>query len=702
MTSSTKVRTAFGALTAVLVLAWSAPVPTAEQQEPRRPQTTFRAGLTLVSVDVVVRDEDGAFVRGLTADDFEVREGRAVQTIEAFSFQEVAVTPSSVGSVDLLAAAEARVAEQALLSAAEAARQLPVEPVPMRSEDLAGRRLIVLLFDTSSMEPEDVQRAVESAHAYVAEQMSPSDLIAVATVSSILNVITDFTADRDQVTAALNTLAWTDGTELPPVDESTAATDEEAATSDEEESEEATELDLFNNDVRLRVLKTLAEALTPIEQKKAIVYFSAGMQRNGQDNQVELRSAINAAVRGNVSIYAIDTRGLQAVVPGGNASQRSGRGRSLFSGRGVARGFSRLASSQGTLTTLAVDTGGRAFTDTNDFGEAFERVQEDMAAYYLLGYVSTNPEEDGRFRRIQVRVQDNDWRVEARAGYYAERDFSHTSSGDREALLEEQLYADIPSTDVPVMAKAGYFRLDDDEYYVPVSVGVPGSMIRVPPDKDEAEIDILGEVRDERGFPVGRIRQTMKLPAGTADTLAGKQVLYQTGMKLPPGRFSIKVVIRENTDGLMGAFEAPVTIPELKDVPLKVSSVILSTQVQPARENKDNPLIRDGIQLLPNLTHVVDRDQQLLFYYEVYDPRDEGDLGVGIRTSLAFYRGRVKVMETPVVVRRAVDLDDRRAAVFQFEVSAADFETGLYTCQVNIIDDMAGTFSFPRLDLYVR
>ena len=56
------------------------------------------------------------------------------------------------------------------------------------------------------------------------------------------------------------------------------------------------------------------------------------MQRSGQDNQVELRSAINAAVRANVAIYPIDTRGLQAVVPGGDARQASGRGVSLFSG----------------------------------------------------------------------------------------------------------------------------------------------------------------------------------------------------------------------------------------------------------------------------------------------------------------------------------------------------------------------------------
>ena len=70
--------------------------------------------------------------------------------------------------------------------------------------------------------------------------------------------------------------------------------------------------------MRLRALKTLAEALKPIQQKKAIIYFSSGMQRSGTDNQVELRSAVNAAVRANISIYPVDSRGLQAIVPGGS------------------------------------------------------------------------------------------------------------------------------------------------------------------------------------------------------------------------------------------------------------------------------------------------------------------------------------------------------------------------------------------------
>jgi VWFA-related protein len=659
-------------------------------QEPQ-PRPVFRSRRDLVSVDVVVRDRAGNIVRDLKVTDFEVREDGRPQEILGLSFQEISDTGMiAVPTAELLAGVEQRMVDPA--AAAE----------PMSAADVAGRRLIVLLFDTSSMQPEDVQRAIDSANTFVSEQMSPADLIAVATVSTTLDVLTDFTGDRAKVAASLARLGYTEGTATPPPDASTAATDEEIAAATEATAAETSEMDLFNNDVRLRAIRTLADALAPLEQKKAIIYFSAGMQRSGQDNQIELRTAINSAVRAHVSIYPVDTRGLQAVVPGGDARQASGRGQSLFSGRAVSQQFSRLSASQDTLTSLAADTGGRAFTDTNDFGEAFARVRRDMSAYYLLGYSSANSVRDGRFRRIQVRVRRDHLRVEARAGYFAERDFAHTSRSDREMQLQEQMFSPVSSTDVPVMVTGGFFRLAADRYYVPISVAVPGHAVPVKSPKDEVSLDILGVVSDEQGRPLGRMRQTLKFPPGPGTTLAGKQVLYQSGVTLPPGHFSVKVVVRENTHGRIGSFETQLSVPELKQARVKVSSVVLSTQLeQTGRGRSQNPLTRDGLQLVPNVTRVVGRDQKLFFYYEVYEP-GEADGGPQLRTSLAFYRGKVKTFETTPVERSVVDAPDRKAALFQLEIPAGSFSPGLYTCQVNIIDEAAGAFAFPRLAFYVR
>lgn len=681
------------AIVAALLLVAS--VDAFSSQAPQQSRPTFRSRRDVVSVDVVVRDREGNLVRGLTAADFEIHEDGKPQEIVGFSFQEIADTSvAPLASADLLAGVEEKVAP------APAARA--AEMKPLTAADVAGRRLMVLLFDLSSMQPEDVQRAIDSANTFVSEQMSSADMVAVATVSTQLDVLTDFTGDRTKVAAALAQLSYTEGTATPPPDAYTAASEEAAAAATEETTEDASELDMFNNDMRLRALRTIAEALGPLEQRKAIVYFSAGMDRSGQDNQIELRSAVNAAVRAHVSIYPVNTRGLQAVVPGGDARRASGRGVALFSGRGVDRQFAQLAASQDTLTSLAADTGGRAFTDTNNFGEAFARVRRDMSAYYLLGYSSTNPVKDGRFRRIRVGVKRGGLRVEARAGYFAERDFAHTNRSDRETQLQEQMFSPVSSTDLPVMLTGGFFRMAADRYYVPISIAVPGDAVPVLAGDQEVSLDVLGLVMDEQGRPLGRMRETLKFPKGTGTTLAGKQVLYHSGVTLPPGRFSAKVVVRENSTGKVGSFEAPLRVPELRQAAVKVSSVVLSTQLQPvSRRRNASPLVRDGVQLVPNVTHLVGRDQKIYFYYEVYEPGQvEG--GPQLTTSLAFYRGRVKVFETAAVERATLDAADRQAALFQFEVPPGSFTPGLYTCQINIIDQAAGRFAFLRLAFYVK
>jgi len=560
--------------------------------------------------------------------------------------------------------------------------------------------LITLVFDTSSMELDDLQHALEQAAQWVDSKMDAADLVAVAAIGSSLRVVTDFTASKDRVRGALTALSTSGNPAFAAVDTSTASTDVAAQTATDDTTAvdaSAQELDTFNNDVRLRALKTLAEALQPLRQKKAILYFSAGLQRSGTDNQVELRAAVNAALRANAAIYSVDVRGLQAVVPGGSARQGSRGGLSAFSGSAVAGQFSQLADQQETLTALASDTGGTAFTDSNGFDEAFAKVARDISAYYILGFSSTNANKDGRFRRITVRVKSHgDVRIAATEGYYAERDFAHSARADREQQLEEQLATPIPATDVPVFAVASWFRLADDKYFVPISIAVPGSA--VPASTGNATLDVAGFIRDERGARIGHIRDTVTLKPGVGN----RQILYETNVTLPPGRFTLKVAVRENSGGLTGTFETPIAVPELKKAAVKVSSLVLSTQLRDlAGQKTASPLAKDGLELVPNVTHIVGRDQPVYFYYEVYDPAVEGG-APKLRTSLAFYRGKVRVLETPAVERTAIDAADRHAALFQLELPAGTLAPGLYTCQVNIIDEASGRFVFPRLQLFVR
>jgi hypothetical protein len=377
--------------------------------------------------------------------------------------------------------------------------------------------------------------------------------------------------------------------------------------------------------------------------------------------------------------------------------------------------------SQEVLATLSSDTGGKAFFDSNDFAPAFQQIQHDTEAYYIIGFRSTNTARDGSYRRLTVKLNRSDVKLEYRPGYYAPADFQHQKTEDREQALNEQMQSEFPATDVAVYLQALYFRLDDSHFFIPVSLIVPGSQIPFVKngDRDKANIDVLGQVKNTQGIVVGHVRDTVKLALNAAQQVERKNIQYSTGFALAPGRYHLKFVVRENETGRMGSFETDLQVPDLKKTPLKLSSIVLASQ-QAANASKKtvNPLVRDGVEWIPNVPHVFRQDQHLYFLYEVYDParlktdaqapaaspgltrRPSG--AVKILTSIEFLSGGVKVYETPLVQADAVNVPDRSAVAFQFDVPLTQLKPGTYVCQVNVIDDAGGSFSFPRLALRVQ
>jgi len=226
-----------------------------------------------------------------------------------------------------------------------------------------------------------------------------------------------------------------------------------------------------------------------------------------------MRATINAAVRANLAIYSVDTRGLQAIGPLGDASTGSLRGNSAYNGSAVNNNMNANFATQEVMATLSTDTGGKAFFDSNDFSGVFSQVQKDSSVYYVLGFTSNNPLKDGRFRHLRVVVNRADLKLDFRSGYYADRDFEHFNRSDREQQLEDELAAQLPRVDVPLYAGASYFRKDDSHYYLAVSLVIPGSQISfvTDKDKDNATIDVIGEALQDGKIPVGRQRETVKL-----------------------------------------------------------------------------------------------------------------------------------------------------------------------------------------------
>jgi len=689
----------------LFIAAPSLPAQDAQPQTPSPDDYRIRVTSDLVLTNVVVRDKQGNLVRGVTQDAFSIYEDGQQQRISSFDFE----------NVDALATAGAA---GPTVSGTAAPMRIIGSKESVNKEQLKNHRLIVLFFDFSAMEPDDIDRAVFAAQKYVDKQMAPADLVSVISLASSMRVDQDFTNDKTRLKSVLAGYTSGEGQGFQSGD--TGSADGTPDTGGSFVADDS-EYNQFNTDCKLQAIQSVAKALLKIDQKKSIIYFSNGVSRSGIENQVQLRATTNAAVQANVALYTLDVRGLQAFAAGGEAQNASLRGRAAYSGQSVLDQFSSNADSQETLTTLAGDTGGKAFLDSNDLSGVFTAVQRDTSAYYVIGYRSSNPEMNGKFRRVKVVLNRPDLKLEYRKGYFGPKDYAHFNKEDREQQMLDELASELPEIDVAVYMAAAYFRMDDAHYYIPVSIVIPGSQIPfvTEKDKDHATIDIIGVVQDELKHAIGNARETVKLVVDESRQVRHKNVQYNTGFVLPPGKFHLKFVVRENQTGRLGSFEADVTVPDLRKVPLKMSSIVLANQRTPVsqKKNNPNPLIRDGQELVPNVTHVFTPDQHLYMQYEVYDPakekRDQSANAQGqqeklpknavhVLTNVEFLQGNAMAYSTPLVEAREINAPERKAAVFQLDVPLSQLRPGLYTCQVNVIDDAGGSFSFPRLAILVR
>ncbi len=451
---------------------------------------------------------------------------------------------------------------------------------------LRDHRLIVLFFDLSSMQPEDVDRAVDAAKDYINKKMQAADLVAVVSMSTGVSMDQDFTSDK---TLLLNKVGSYNGTEGTGFAMGTTGTS--AGTADDASSYVAddTEYNSLNTDRELYAIRDIAKSLERVDQRKSLLYFSGGLTRNGIENQASMRAATNEAVKANMAIYSVDSRGLQAIPPLGDASTGSLRGTASYSGAAMQSNLTSNFNSQEVLATLSSDTGGKAFFDSNDFAPAFQQVQHDTEAYYILGFHSTNTARDGSYRHLKVKVNRPDLKLEYRPGYYAPADFKHAKTEDREVQLTEELRSDLPATDVSVYLQALYFRMEDNRFFVPISLIVPGSQIPFLKngDRDKATIDVIGNVKNAEGIIVGNVRDTVKLALDAAQQVQRKNIQYSTGFMLAPGRYHVKFVVRENQTGAMGSFETDIQVPDLKKAPLKLSSIVLASQRVPNTDKQD-------------------------------------------------------------------------------------------------------------------
>jgi VWFA-related protein len=688
------------------------------------PKKTFSFSDTvqLVVVDVFAKDKDGKPLEGLKMSDFQISEDGKPQTLTFCQYQElrndpIAEEPQSTGLTprgpvlgEAKKAPEVKAAPEA--KAITATQITPAKAGEVKYKD---KRLMAMFFDMTSMPIQDQFRAQESAIKFIKTQITPSDLVAIMSFSADVKVVEDFTDDRDKLIKDIKGLTIGEGQGFDVTDTSDAAADTGAAFSADD-----SEFNIFNTDRQLSALETAVKMLGTLPEKKALVYFASGMTRDSNgNNQAQLTATVNAAIKANVSFYPIDARGLVASAPLGDATKGSSSASSVRTGGAQQSAQASFQAQQETLTTLAGDTGGKALLDENDLSVGIVQAQKDISSYYIIGYNSANTNLDGHYRKIDLKIKNNlAAKLDYRRGYFASKNWGKFDSEDKERQLTEALMMGDPITDIDVRAEIDYFRLARDRYFVPVEVKIPGSDLEMAKhgNAERTRLDFIGVVKDSKGLVTGggnvRDYVDLELKGEKAAEITKHPVAYDTGFTLKPGAYSLKFLVRENETGKMGTFESKFVIPDLTtdQAVLPTSSVILSNQIQPLTEalysaEKDqkllaeNPLVANKEKLIPSVTRVFKKTQDMYVYVETYEPLAASTEPVV--ANVAFFRGKIKAFETEqLVIKEGLDPKSKALPV-RFSVPLNRLNPGRYVCQVTLINPSERKSSFTRAEVMV-
>jgi hypothetical protein len=385
----------------------------------------------------------------------------------------------------------------------------------------------------------------------------------------------------------------------------------------------------------------------------------------------------------------------------------------MFSGATAMSLFSGFQRSQDSLYALAADTGGKAMLDNNDLAAGIVQAQQAITSYYVIGYYSTNTASDGKFRRVKVSLKETpNAKLDYRQGYFAPKTFDKFTAADKERQLEEALMLGDPITDITIAMEINYFQLNRAEYFVPITVKIPGSELVLARGggAERTLIDFIGIIKDDYGSTITDLRDKVdiKLSGETAAALMKRPIQYDTGFTLLPGKYAIKFLARDAETGRIGTYQTSFAIPNLmkEEKRIPISSVVLSSQRVDLKEalfsaakgklasaaQASNPLVAGGQKLIPSVTRVFSKGRDMYVYLQAYE-RYTTTLQPLV-AFVTFYRGQAKAFETtPLKVVDGMD-QKSKALPLKFSLSLSKLSPGEYVCQVTVLDPTSQKAAF--------
>ena len=592
----------------------SAPPPQAQQpaqQTPvEQPPVTFRVEVNYVEVDALVTDADGKPITNLTKDDFELFEDGKKQDVATFALINIPIER----------------AERPLFAAG------PVEADVQTNDHIEGRIYLLVLDDLHT----DVTRSPRvkaAATRFIENNFGTNDLAAVVFTGHAGDG-QDFTNNPRLLVNAINkfngrklrsaTLTRIEGARVNP------ATQQLEPGDDIDQMDRAFRARQMANNVR-----KLAEFMAGVHgRRKSMLLIGEGVDYDIYEAVGQLGStassvlldthdAIAAATRGNVTIYAIDPRGLMNAegdlieVAGtvGDADSRSIQ--------------NEMRLSQDSLRVLADSTGGFAAVNRNDLNGAFDRIVSENSSYYMLGFYSTNDRRNGRYRKLEVRVKRPGLRVRNRTGYYEARGRAPSqpnASSSPTALptsVSDALGSPLPMSGVPMKVFAAAYKGQAPNAAIALVFEIDvrnfdfvqnGGTFNEQVDVAFTSVNTQGKV-----FPGERQTATLTLKPDTYERAKarGLRVLSQTN--LPPGRYQIRVAAG-NKSGKAGSVVYDLEVPDFTKQSFTMSGVSLtaaSAGQAPTIKPKD-PL-GDFLPGPPTATREFEKGDLVVLFAEFYE-----------------------------------------------------------------------------------
>lgn len=549
-----------------------------QPQAPQQPPITFRAEVNYVEVDARVLDREGKFIAGLEASDFQIFEDGKPQKVTAFSMVNIPLE---------------RV-ERPLFASK------PVERDVRNNLEAADGRIYVIVLDDLHTAPLRSQRIKLAARQFIERYVGANDMAAVVHTSGLTSGGQEFTTSQARLLRAVDKfmgrkLRSSTQNMIDDVNRragSPMAGDPAADMDDKERG--------FQARNTLDSIRSLANYLGNIRgRRKAVVMFGEGIDYNineiFSDQITEAQTVIDAtremiaaATRANVAIYTVDPRGLGAEFEDLAAIQSFPDDTS--SGLGMSSIFNEVRLGQDSLRVMADETGGFAVVNRNDFATAFQRIVDDNSAYYVMGYYSTNDRRDGRFRKIEVKLPNKPgYVIRSRKGYVAPRGRApETKAAAKDGPtpeLRDAMESPLPLAGLPLSVTASVFKgpsaKGTTQGSVVISTLVNGSTLPLAEGEGmfKNDLEIVGIATDEKGksFSTNRNTVNLNMKPDTAKRVTATGFRVINALDLAPGRYSLRVAVRESNTRKAGSVMFDVEVPDFGKEKLAMSDIALTS-----------------------------------------------------------------------------------------------------------------------------